>query len=167
MLTRECPECGFDARTVGRADVVPLIAASAGEWRQVLVQHPHVRRRPSDGVWSPLEYGCHVRDVFRVFDERLHRMLTEDDPTYDSWDQDAAAVADVYDEQDPDEVADELGATAHRLAARFAAVEGAQWDRTGSRSDGARFTVETLARYLVHEPVHHLYDVGRPLPPIP
>jgi len=38
-------------------------------------------------------------------------------------------------------------------------VTGAQWRRTGNRSDGASFTVETFARYFVHDPVHHLYDV--------
>jgi hypothetical protein len=34
-----------------------------------------------------------------------------------------------------------------------------QWQRPGRRSDGARFTVETFARYFIHDPVHHLYDV--------
>ena len=33
--------------------------------------------------------------------------------------------------------------------------------RTGRRSDGAHFTVETFARYFIHDPVHHLYDVTR------
>jgi hypothetical protein len=28
------------------------------------------------------------------------------------------------------------------------------------RSDGSRFTVESLARYSIHDPVHHLADVG-------
>jgi hypothetical protein len=27
------------------------------------------------------------------------------------------------------------------------------------RSDGARFTVASFARYMVHDPIHHLYDV--------
>jgi hypothetical protein len=30
----------------------------------------------------------------------------------------------------------------------------------GTRSDGARFNVETLGRYLLHDVVHHLVDVG-------
>jgi hypothetical protein len=30
---------------------------------------------------------------------------------------------------------------------------------TQRRGDGARFTVESFARYLVHDPVHHLFDV--------
>jgi hypothetical protein len=45
----------------------------------------------------------------------------------------------------------------------FASVTGAQWERTGSRSDGAHFTVESFGRYFIHDPIHHLYDVtGRP-----
>jgi hypothetical protein len=34
-----------------------------------------------------------------------------------------------------------------------------QYQRSGRRSDGARFTVETFARYFIHDPVHHLHDV--------
>ena len=115
--------------------------------------------RPRDDVWSPLEYGCHVRDVFRLYDERLVMMLTADHPTFPNWDQDATAVAERYGEQDPVRVAADLVAAGRALADRFDDVRGDQWGRTGTRSDGARFTVTTFARYLVHDPVHHLYDV--------
>ena len=60
-----------------------------------------VSRRPSPDTWSALEYGCHVRDVFRRFDERLHLMLSETDPQFANWDQDATAVEDDYAGQDP------------------------------------------------------------------
>jgi hypothetical protein len=40
-------------------------------------------------------------------------------------------------------------------------VRGDQWQRTGNRSDGKRFTVESFARYMMHDPVHHLWDVSR------
>jgi len=36
-----------------------------------------------------------------------------------------------------------------------------QWERPGRRSHGAHFTVASFARYLVHDPVHHLADVTR------
>ena len=62
-------------------------------------------------------------------------------------------------ERDPATVADELAAAAEAIATRFGTVSAAQWDRLGRRSDGAVFTVETFARYFVHDPVHHLYDV--------
>jgi hypothetical protein len=38
-------------------------------------------------------------------------------------------------------------------------VPDGAWDRTGTRSDGARFTVASLGRYLLHDPVHHVGDV--------
>ena len=62
----------------------------------------------------------------------------------------------------PDDVRDGKPALNLQIAARagrFEGVTGDQWQRTGARSDGARFTVETFARYFVHDPVHHLYDV--------
>ncbi len=62
-------------------------------------------------------------------------------------------------EQDPAEVAAALHESAQAIADRFEGVTGAQWQRTGNRSDGASFTVETFARYFMHDPVHHLYDV--------
>ncbi len=102
-----------------------------------------------------------MRDVFRLFDMRLHRMLDEDDPTFANWDQDETAVAERYGEQDPTVVGRELVAAGDQIADSFAAVTAEQLGRTGTRSDGARFTVETFARYLIHDPVHHLWDVGR------
>jgi hypothetical protein len=100
-----------------------------------------------------------VRDVCRLYDERLDLMLHQDDPLYGNWDQDATAVAENYNGQDPAIVAAELQDAAFRLADAFEGVDDVQWQRTGRRSDGARFSVDTFSRYLVHDPVHHLYDV--------
>ena len=86
-------------------------------------------------------------------------MLDEDDPLFANWDQDVTAVEERYGEQDPAVVADELPAAAETLAESFAASPGDQWERPGPRSDGAEFTVDTFARYLVHDPVHHIWDV--------
>jgi hypothetical protein len=102
-----------------------------------------------------------VRDVFDLYNERLEMMLEQEDPKFLNWDQDATAVEEKYSEQDPVTVSKELEAAAERLAARFDTVTGDQWSRTGTRSDGARFTVESFARYLIHDPVHHLNDVKR------
>jgi hypothetical protein len=159
VLDRRCPECGFDATSFERELVGSMILTNAAAWQRVL-GGPNVAPRPSDHVWSPLEYGCHVRDVFRIYDERLERMLTEDDPQYANWDQDATALADNYREQDAGTVARELVIAATKIALRFDGVTEAQWSRRGTRSDGARFTIETFARYLIHDPIHHLWDVG-------
>jgi hypothetical protein len=159
VLRKPCPECGFDAATVEPGKVSVMLRENAAAWHQALTGPGEARRRPEPQVWSPLEYGCHVRDVFKVYDERLRLMLTETDPSYPNWDQDETAVSDHYADQDPQVVAGELVEAAEALAARFAQVEGAAWERTGSRSDGAHFTIDSFARYLIHDPVHHYWDV--------
>jgi hypothetical protein len=159
VLERRCEECGFEAAAIPKEQVAALIRDNATSWQPILLGPAPLTARPSDDRWSTLEYACHVRDVLRLYDDRLRLLLTEDDPTFPNWDQDATAVEDRYNEQDPARVAEELGTAALALAASFDAVRGDQWERTGIRSDGARFTVDTFARYLVHDPVHHLHDV--------
>jgi hypothetical protein len=160
VLERRCDECGFDARAFPREHVGALVREQVPHWQSVL-RRPGVSTRSRPDRWSPLEYACHVRDVFRVYDGRLARMLAEDGPAYANWDQDATAAAERYGEQDPETVAGELAAIASVLADRFDSVTtDAQWRRSGYRSDGAAFTVETFARYFVHDLVHHVWDVG-------
>lgn len=159
VLERPCPECGFSAADLRYEDVPALVRQNAAAWAPVLAR-PDAAVRPDGETWSALEYAAHVRDVFRTFDRRLGLILNEEDPLFENWDQDATAVAERYDEQDPRAVAAELAAAAASVADAFGAVPPADRNRTGRRSDGARFTVSTLAQYFVHDPVHHLHDVA-------
>jgi hypothetical protein len=159
VLEARCPECGLDTREIGLADVPVAVRDVASSFGDVLAAGEATRRRPDPSVWSPLEYACHVRDVCRLYDTRLHLMLTSDDPQFENWDQDATALEDAYDEQDPARVASELAEAAERLADSYQRIPEAAGSRSGRRSDGAVFTVTTLGRYLVHDLVHHVHDV--------
>jgi hypothetical protein len=161
VLQRPCPECGYHAAAVQPSGVPELIRSNAQQWPAVLAAGEAARRRPAAGVWSPLEYGCHVRDVLRLFDQRLTLMLTRDDPLFDNWDQDVTAVQERYGEQNPVTVSAELRSAADTIADHFAGVQGAQWSRPGRRSDGSAFTVDSFARYFLHDIVHHAHDVRR------
>jgi len=160
VLERLCADCGFDAASTPAEAVPQLVRENAAEWRSLLA-HPHATLRPTDDQWSALEYACHVRDVFRLFDRRLELMLDDDAPRFANWDQDVTAIEDRYDLQDPAVVADELAVAAEAISSRFEHVGAAQWGRTGLRSDGAEFTVDSFARYFVHDPIHHVDDVHR------
>jgi hypothetical protein len=161
ILREPCPECGYDAGTVDRASIGSRIRASAAAWQGVLAR-PDAVARPEPSVWSPLEYACHVRDVHRIFGERLRSMLEEDAPHFANWDQDATAVEEKYGEQYPATVASELAEAADTVAAQYDAVpvdDDAAWGRPGLRSDGSEFTVETLGRYHLHDTEHHVWDM--------
>jgi hypothetical protein len=159
VLERACPECGFDASALPADEVASLSRTTARAWAPVLAEAPELLRRAVGDRWSPLEYACHVRDVFALYDERLQRMLAEDNPTFANWDQDVTAAEARYNEQDPSTVSAQLEAAAAALAATFDTVSGASWERRGLRSDGAAFTVATFGRYMIHDPIHHLHDV--------
>ena len=158
VLERPCPECGCSTTELTGPAVAELLRANAAGWRRLL-DHPLAARRPSEDRWSAHEYACHVRDVYRLGSYRIGLMLAEDEPTFPSWDQDQTAVEDAYAAQDPAVALDELEAAGEALAALLDAVPAAGWDRGGTRSDGARFTVESFARYVLHDPIHHVWDV--------
>jgi hypothetical protein len=158
VLHEPCPECGFDAAALDRGDIPGLVRASAANFAAALARRDAAARREPH-VWSALEYGCHVRDVCRVFNARLERMLTEDDPLFANWDQDETALTERYWAQDPATVAAELTESADAIAQGFAAVDGDQWQRPSRRSNGSVFTVDSFGRYFMHDLVHHVHDV--------
>ena len=158
VLDRPCPECGFEAGEVTVDRLGEIVRDNATSWEAVLTL-PDVAVRPEPGVWSVLEYACHVRDVHRIFDVRVGLMLAEVDPQFPNWDQDETAVEERYGEQDPAVVSVELMDAATVVAELYESVPPDAWGRRGFRSDGSEFTIESIGRYHVHDIVHHLYDV--------
>ena len=122
VLERKCEECGFDTRPFPSDEIGRLSREAAEPW-PALLAHPLVRVRPQEDCWSALEYGCHVRDVFRLGVYRVRRMLEEDDPRFENWDQNETAVAERYDLQDPSAVATELLTAATALADLYDTVQ--------------------------------------------
>ncbi len=166
VLERACPECGFDGSNVEPSAVAAQVRANAAAWRNVLKRGERVQQRPPTApgaapVWSALEYGAHVRDVYALAVERLTLMLKKDAPAFADWDQDAAAIDGEYSTADVNKVSYDLAVNAGKFADLLDKVRGDEWGRTGMRSDGSAFTVGSFAVYLLHDPVHHLADVER------
>lgn len=158
VLVRTCPDCRFPAATLPRGEIASTVRRVTEQFVVVLGRED-VGERPAPDVWSPLEYGCHVVDVFEVIGRRLRLLLDEDAPVFPDWDQDVTALDRGYAGQDPDVVVGRLRTAGADLAQAFDDVRDDQWDRPGTRSDGATFTVETLGRYLAHDLEHHRWDV--------
>jgi len=160
VLERPCDECGADVGALTMAQIANLNRQGAARWAALLQgDTEQLRTRPKPDVWSTLEYACHVRDVYGLFTERLELMLREDNPTFANWDPNITAEEERYDLSDPREVAAELLQAGETLATAFEALTSDQLKRSGQRSDGANFTLESFARYELHDPEHHLWDV--------
>ena len=129
VLERPCPDCAYDASAVVLRDIGMSIRDIASQW-EVILLHPGATKRPVENVWSPSEYGCHVRDVMRMADFRLELMTTEDDPMFTNWNQDETAVAERYGLA--------FGVGSQRIALerpeRAAGFAAEHWQQRGERS---------------------------------
>lgn len=160
-LNKPCPDCGADVGDLTIAEVIAANLGCAQSWVEVLRTHEMVATRPAPAIWSPLEYGCHVRDVHRLYLERLNLMLANDNPGFPDWNPNTTAEAQRYDLADANVVAEELLQATIELNERLSGLTQTQLQRTGERSDGAAFTVITLVQYELHDPLHHLWDVQK------
>ena len=102
-----------------------------------MLRRPDVARPEAHDRWSPLEYACHVRDVFRIYLDRLDRMLTEDGPTTPTGTR-TPPRSERYDQATPAVVAAELTVAAAALADRFDSVAGDQWRAPASAATARR-----------------------------
>ena len=158
VTARVCEQCGFDPNQITLGQLPGEIRNQVQSWADVL-SRPNVLERPQPDKWSSLEYGAHVRDVLIVMRGRLKRMLAQENPDLPSWDQDQAALDGKYRALNPAILVDEIGIEAQMLANHYASVTDAQARRTGQRTDGLEFTVLSHGKYLLHELVHHGWDV--------
>ncbi len=165
VLERPCVECETDVTSLPRDELGASFRANAATWRQLLSREQLVDRRPRrpDGTeqWSALEYGAHVRDVYGLFAERVTKMLKKKNPQFANWDQDLVAIDENYRDQDANKVAYGLAVNAGKVADIYDRLRDDEWNRTGQRSDGATFTVESIGRYLLHDVEHHVVDVEK------
>ncbi len=164
-----CPECGFDYDACAPKDTAALVRAFAGQYRVPLERAlpgedlpALLRVRPARGGWSALEYACHARDCFWLYDERITATVKRDRPTFERMHRDQLAVDREYNAQDPVAVLDELDKATRALSVELEWVPGDAWDRVAVR-DGVELTVAWMARNAVHEGRHHLLDVARAL----
>ena len=159
-----CDHCGFDYDLGAAESAGPAIVAGVAELAARLdgVDATGVRRRPRAGVWSPLEYGCHVRDVLLVQRERVLSARRRDRPTFEPMGRDERVDHDGYALQDPAAVARQMGDAATMFANVLARLDDAAWDRTvvyGYPTPTER-SLRWVAVHTVHEVTHHLADVS-------
>ena len=160
VAAERCDDCGFVASSVKRDELSGGFRREARLWSALLRGSPDasLRHRPGAQRWSALESGAHVRDVLAIFMERIEMALVETNPEFGWWDHEAAVIDLRYNEQRPPAVADAISSNAERLAVVITALDDESWRRTGTRRMREHFTVEGLARFALHESVHHRQD---------
>ncbi|MFE9957217.1 HAD-IA family hydrolase [Micromonospora sp. NPDC005299] len=157
-----CESCGLRYGDLTPSAALGLIRSHPAQYRRRL-QHLSVdvlRRRPASGVWSALEYACHVRDVYDVYETRVRRTLTEHEPTLEPMRNDERAAQRAYNQQPLAAVLLDLERNADRFAALASEISELQWSRCAVRLPRERRSVLWMVRQAAHEGLHHLHDIG-------
>lgn len=80
-----CEPCGISYSEMTVEAALSSIDALPGQLRATLSEVPNdvLYLRPEPGIWSVVEYLCHIRDVLAATTIRRHRTRTEDHPVVD------------------------------------------------------------------------------------
>jgi DinB superfamily len=159
-----CDGCGYvyDLAPAGSAAAGAAIAAGADRVAALVVAAPAPadRRRPER--WSPLEYGCHLRDMLLVQRERVLAARWRELPDAAPMGRDERVGFDGYAAQDPAAVARQLRDAATLFANVLDRLDAAAWERRLVYHYPARAerSLRWVAAHTLHEIVHHERDIA-------
>ena len=165
-----CAQCGFEYDVAEAEAAGPAIVVGVSEFAHLLgAPASDVRHRPQPDTWSPLEYGCHLRDVLLVQRERVLAARRTDTPSFEPMGRDERVDHDGYSGQDPDAVGRQMTDAAAMFANVLARLGGAEWERRVVYGFPSTFerSLRWVAVHTLHEVRHHLLDVRGHVPRAP
>lgn len=159
-------ECGFEYDLSLAPTAAAAIRDTAAELADVLGHDAaDLRPRRRADIWSPLEYGCHVRDVLLVQRERVLAARRMDRPSFDPMGRDERVDHDGYAEQEPSDVARQLTDAAEMFANVLERLPSTDLDRTVMYNypRPSERSLRWVGVHTLHEVRHHLMDIRRQL----
>src|SRR6266699_169891 len=97
---------------------------------------------PIPGKWSAREIIHHLADSETVSAIRLRRLLSEDHPVIQGYDQDEYALRFKYNERDTAPALEAFHAARANTAQLIERMDDEDWKREGSHTESGRYTVE-------------------------
>lgn len=163
-MAEHCGECGFTYDPAMAVAVAELIGDQVGEAVAIL-RDPDVdlRSRRQPNVWSPLEYGCHLRDMLLVQRERVLAARRVDGPDCAPMGRNERVEHDGYVDQEPENVARQLSDAAQLFSNVLTHLRADDWDRTVvyHYPETQERSLRWVAVHTLHEARHHFLDISR------
>lgn len=119
------------------------------------------RKRPPSGDWSVLELVCHLRDYGEIFNSRLLRAVSEDNPRVASYDNDDLWSTREYTAQDLDTVVTAAVRIRANLLQNVARLTEDDWRRTLQHPTWGEPTIEWILNRCAEHELEHLADIAK------
>jgi hypothetical protein len=146
-----------------RAEIMKTLRATPVVLRALVdgVDDAQLRRRPAPAEWAIIEVVGHLADTEERALARVRRILAEEDPELEPFDQEALAEERHYLELDLEEELARLDELRRQHLAELEALDGSGWVRTGRHGEHGVMSVELYETHVAAEEVDHLAQIAR------
>jgi hypothetical protein len=118
-------------------------------------------QHPLQGKWSAAEIIHHLADSETTSALRLRRLLVEDHPLIQSYDQDQFAARLNYNQRDIAPALDAFRCARATTAQLFDFMTDEDWRREGTHSESGAYTAEDWLRIYAAHAHNHAAQIGR------
>jgi hypothetical protein len=122
-------------------------------------------RRAGPGEWTAREVVHHLADSEMTSAIRLRKLLAEDDPVIEAYDEAAFAQRLFYDRRPLGPSLAALAAARDTTASILEHLTEAQWSRTGTHSESGPYSVETWLQIYADHAHDHANQIKTALAP--
>ncbi len=116
---------------------------------------------PIEGKWSASEIVQHLADSEMTSALRIRKLIAQDRPLIESYDQDAFATRLRYNERDIEPAMDALRAARSTTTQLLRLLTEDEWKREGSHPEHASYTAEDWLRIYATHAHNHAAQIRR------
>jgi hypothetical protein len=120
-----------------------------------------VTAHPIEGKWSAAEIVHHLADSETTSGLRLRRLLSEDHPLIQGYDQDAYATGLYYNQREIGPALDLFRSTRACTAQLFDFMSDADWQREGTHSESGSYSAEDWLKIYADHGHNHAGQIRR------
>jgi uncharacterized damage-inducible protein DinB len=119
-----------------------------------------LRRKPAPEKWSALEVACHLRDVERLWADRLVKAAFSDKPAFFMVDVAALAARNNYNHQDLGKAVKEFARLREDNLRLLRAIPASQWKRAGIHPERGEISIERVVYIMMGHDLGHFGQIS-------
>jgi DinB superfamily len=146
-----------------RVEIIKTLRATPVVLRALVegIDDERLRRRPAPREWAIIEVVGHLADTEEQALARVRRILAEEDPVLEPFDQEILAEERHYLDLDLNQELDHLEQLRRQHVAVLEALDAPGWERTGRHGQHGELSVGLYETHVAAEEVDHLAQIAR------
>jgi hypothetical protein len=121
----------------------------------------HLTAHPIEGKWSACEIVQHLADSEMTSAIRIRKLLAQERPAIEGYDQEAFAARLKYNERDIEPALDALRGARSSTTQLLRLMSEEEWKREGSHTEHASYTAEDWLRIYAAHAHNHAAQIRR------